>query len=126
MDQQLNRQVGQSDIPDMENPRAATQSAAPPAAIPADAADRRRSSRQHQLAVATLQPASGDTQIECQVLVCNLSLGGVGFRCSQKIRVGETYRITLGTGPLFLNARIRIMNVRSRPDGAFDVGAEFN
>ena len=76
--------------------------------------------------VASLQPASGDTQIDCQVLVCNLSLGGVGFCCKHKVRVGELYRITLGAGTFFLNARIRIMKVRSRADGQFDVGAAYS
>ena len=91
----------------------------------AEEPERRRSPREQHLTAATLQPANGDASVEHQVLVCNLSLGGVGFRSHERFRVGETYRITLGTGPLFLNARIRIVNLRQRRDGTTDVGAEF-
>jgi hypothetical protein len=87
--------------------------------------ERRRSTRESQLTVATLQPANGDASIELPVLVCNLSLGGVGFRASQRFQAGQTYRITLGAGPLFLNARLTIVSCRARADGTFDVGAAF-
>ena len=75
--------------------------------------DRRRSNRESQLTVATLQPASGDSSVERPVLVCNLSLGGVGFRASQRFQAGEIYRITLGAGPLFLNKGRRRLSSRS-------------
>jgi hypothetical protein len=87
--------------------------------------ERRRSTREAQMTVATLQPASGDASVDRQVLVCNLSLGGVGFRAAHRFQSGEVYRITLGTGPLFLNARLRIVSCRARTDGTFDVGAAF-
>jgi hypothetical protein len=87
--------------------------------------ERRRSNRESQLTVATLQPASGDASVDRPVMVCNLSLGGVGFRAPQRYQSGEIYRITLGAGPLFLNARLRIVSCRARVDGTFDVGAAF-
>jgi hypothetical protein len=59
------------------------------------------------------------------VQVQDLSLGGVGFRSSEKFDVGETYRITLGKGPLFLNARVRIVNCRQVAYRLYHVGAEF-
>lgn len=58
-------------------------------------------------------------------MVCNLSLGGVGFRSPQRFAAGESYRITMGAGALFLNARLRIVSCRNRKDGTFDIGAEF-
>jgi len=87
--------------------------------------ERRRSHREPQMTVATLQPVNGDASVDRQVLVCNLSLGGVGFRSAQRFLPGEMYRITLGSGPLFLNARLRVVSCRARPDGTFDVGAAF-
>jgi len=87
--------------------------------------ERRRSHREPQMTVATLQPVNGDASVDRQVHVCNLSLGGVGFRSAQRFLPGEMYRITVGTGPLFLNARLRIVSCRARPDGTFDVGAAF-
>jgi hypothetical protein len=87
--------------------------------------ERRRSNREPQTTVATLQPVNGDASVDRQVLVFNLSLGGVGFRAAVRFLPGESYRITLGTGPLFLNARLRIVSCRARPDGTFDVGAAF-
>lgn len=88
--------------------------------------ERRRSHREPQMTVATLQPVNGDASVDRQVHVCNLSLGGVGFRSAQRFLPGETYRITVGTGPLFLNARLRIVSCRARADGTFDVGAAFS
>jgi hypothetical protein len=87
--------------------------------------ERRRSHREPQITVATLQPVNGDASVDRQVLVCNLSLGGVGFRSAIRFLAGEMYRITLGTGPLVLNARLRIVSCRVRADGTFDVGAAF-
>lgn len=96
------------------------------AVVPADSPmERRRSARHAELTIATLQPSSGDASCDRQVMVCNLSLGGVGFRSAQRFAPGESYRITLGSGPLFLNARLCIVSCRSRPDGMYDVGAEF-
>ena len=88
--------------------------------------ERRRSNREPQMTVATLQPVNGDASVDRQVLVCNLSLGGVGFRSAHRFLPQEMYRITVGTGPLFLNARLRIVTCRARPDGTFDVGAAFS
>lgn len=87
--------------------------------------DRRRTPRERQAARATLQPASGDATVQEDVVVENLSLGGVGFRSPQRYRPGAVWRITFGTGPLFLNARIRMVSCRDRGDGTFEVGAEF-
>lgn len=88
-------------------------------------AERRRSERQEHLTAATLHPAAGDALVAHHTMVCNLSLGGVGFRSPQRFAPGEVWRITLGNGPLFLNARIRIITCRARPDGTYDLGAEF-
>lgn len=74
----------------------------------------------------TLQPASGSADLDDRVVVCNLSLGGVGLVCDHGYRLGTQWRITLGNGPLLLNARVRVVSCRRRPDGRFDVGCEFS
>src|SRR5213596_1030592 len=76
--------------------------------------ERRRSPREKHIAPAVLQPPCGDASAEAAhgVTVQDLSLGGVGFRASEKFAPGETYRITLGKGPLLLNARVRIISRR--------------
>ena len=103
-----------------------------PKAIPAERAgdtytgpDRRRSSREPHYVPATLQPPSGNAEVDEAVLVCNLSLGGVGLLCDHRYRTGTVWRITLGKGPLFLNAKIRVVSCRSRSDGRYDVGCAF-
>ena len=87
--------------------------------------DRRRNPRHAHFVTATLQPADGNTDLNEQVLVCNLSLGGAGLLCDRRYAVETVWRITLGNGPLFLNAKVSIRSCRQRPDGRFDVGCQF-
>jgi len=93
----------------------------------ASAVERRRSPREQHIAPAVLQPPSGDASAEAAhgVTVQDLSLGGVGFRAAEKFAPGETYRITLGKGPLLLNARVRIISCRQVGHRIYHVGAEF-
>ena len=87
--------------------------------------ERRRSTREPHFVTVTLQPVSGDASVDSHVLACDLSLGGVGFRSGYALKVGSEYRMTLGNGPLFLNARVKIVSCRHRRDGMYDVGAAF-
>jgi hypothetical protein len=87
--------------------------------------DRRRNPRHPHFVAATLQPADGNTDLNEQVLVCNLSLGGAGILCDRRYAVDSVWRLTLGNGPLFLNAKVSIRSCRPRPDGRFDVGCQF-
>jgi hypothetical protein len=87
--------------------------------------DRRHDPRHAHFVSATLQPADGNTDLNEEVLVCNLSLGGAGILCEQRYAIDSVWRITLGNGPLFLNARVSIRSCRQRPDGRFDVGCQF-
>src|SRR5690242_12855406 len=84
--------------------------------------DRRRSPRHPHFVSATLHPADGNTDLNETVLVCNLSLGGVGLLCDRQYLPNSVWRITLGNGPLFLNAKVSIRSCRPRSDGRFDVG----
>ena len=63
--------------------------------------------------------------VQEDVRVIDLSLGGVGFESPRLYKPGAVWRITFGTGPLFLNARIRIVSCRQDQTGKFHVGAEF-
>jgi hypothetical protein len=87
--------------------------------------DRRHTPRHPHFVAATLQPADGNTDLDQAVLVCNLSIGGAGLLCDHRYTVDSVWRITLGNGPLFLNARVRIRSCRPRSDGRFDVGCQF-
>ena len=89
--------------------------------------ERRRSVREKLVAPAVLQPPSGDASAEAAhgVTVQDLSLGGVGFRATEKFAPGETYRITLGKGPMLLNARVKIVSCRQVGHRQYHVGAEF-
>ena len=92
---------------------------------PLTGAERRRSKRERHDVDAILQPADGNTDAEEKVAVRDLSLGGVGIVCSHPYRVDSVWRITLGNGPLFLNAKVRVVGCRVRADKRFDVGCEF-
>jgi hypothetical protein len=87
--------------------------------------ERRRSVREKLVAPAVLQPSSGDASVDRGVQVQDLSLGGVGFVASEKFDAGEVYRITLGKGPLLLNARVRIVSCNKTGHRMYRCGAEF-
>lgn len=87
--------------------------------------DRRQSIRNPHYVPATLQPANGNADVDEPQLVCNLSLGGVGLICDHQYKLGTQWRITLGNGPLFLNAKIQVVSCRARSDGRFDIGCAF-
>ena len=90
--------------------------------------ERRRSTRQG-LGAAGVLTADGDGQrgfkSQLQVLVMNVSLGGVGFRSPVAFRPGSIYSLRIGTGPLHLSSRLQIISSRDREDGTYDVGAKF-
>src|SRR3954469_23224281 len=69
--------------------------------------DRRRNPRHPHFVGATMQPADGNTDLNQAVLVCNLSIGGVGLLTDHPYAVDTVWRITLGNGPLYLNAKVR-------------------
>jgi hypothetical protein len=112
---------------------AATAVAEPPAPASTRAAaskapagiERRRSPREKLVAPAVLQPSSGDASVDRGVQVQDLSLGGVGFVASEKFDPGEIYRITLGKGPLLLNARVKIISCNKTGHRMYRCGAEF-
>ena len=87
--------------------------------------NRRRHPREPHNVPCVLQPASGNAQVDEPAVVCNLSLGGVGLVCDHNHPPGTVWRITLGNGPLLLNAKVKVMSCRPRPDGRFDVGCAF-
>jgi hypothetical protein len=96
-----------------------------PSQPPYTGPDRRRNPRHAHFVAATIQPADGNTDLGEQVLVCNLSLGGAGLLCDRRYAIDSVWRVTLGNGPLFLNAKVVIRSCRPRPDGRFDIGCQF-
>jgi hypothetical protein len=97
---------------------------APPPPAPS-AVERRRTPREKLVAPAVLQPPSGDASCDRGVQVQDLSLGGVGFQAAEHFAPGEVYRITLGKGPLLLNARVRIISCNKTGHRMYRCGAEF-
>jgi hypothetical protein len=90
--------------------------------------ERRRSARQDQAAVEgwLSDPAEGGVMSQQQRLVItDLSLHGVGFRCSKLPEKGAAHWLVIATDKLHLSTRIRVVNVRQREDGQAEVGAEF-
>ena len=57
--------------------------------------------------------------------VTDISMHGCGFVASEKPEIGATHWIVVAAENLHLSTRLRIVNVRNREDGAFEVGSEF-
>jgi hypothetical protein len=74
---------------------------------------------------ATLQPASGNADVDEAILVCNLSLGGVGLLCDHRYTLGTVWRVTLGNRAAVPQRKVRVVSCRPRADGRYDVGCTF-
>lgn len=88
--------------------------------------ERRRSHRETVVAIGKLVALDPSDQQRCiQILVTDLSLHGVDFRCAAAPRDGAFYRIELTVGPLSLNSRLRVIRTNVRSDATYEIGAEF-
>jgi hypothetical protein len=88
--------------------------------------ERRQNGRQPLEAMGVLgesSPASARGHL--QVMMMNISPGGVGFGSPVAFRPGMTYSMRIGTGALHLKANLQIISSRPRRDGSFQVGAKF-
>jgi hypothetical protein len=100
----------------------------PPRSAPraAQYIERRLNNRQSLSAIGVIADQSdGHFRNQLQVLVQNISTGGLGFRAPVAFGRGFLYGMRIGTGPLHLKARLQIVSSRVRSDGGFDVGAKF-
>jgi hypothetical protein len=89
--------------------------------------DRRRSYR-HPLGAAGVLMRENDSEPgadSVHVLVFNVSIHGVGFRSTVPMKIDARRRLRIGSGPLFLAARLKVVSSRVRADGTYDIGAEF-
>lgn len=87
--------------------------------------DRRRSKREYVFTpgqIRCLEQARPSTQ---HVTVTDVSLHGVGFRCTQQLALDAMFEIEIGVGPLHLSSRMRIVRSLRRDDGTWDSGGEF-
>ena len=87
--------------------------------------DRRRSHRAPVSTLGQLRSLGEHRPTSEQVMVTNVSLHGVGFRCGRRLEVDGMYEIEIGVGPLHISSRLRVVRSRLRPDGTHDVGGEF-
>src|SRR4051812_44156579 len=88
--------------------------------------DRRRSHREPVVTTGTIRSAERNgSAAEQQVLVTDVSLHGVGLRCSTELTMGAMYFIEIGVGPLYLSSKMRVVRSVQRSDGTWDIGGEF-
>jgi hypothetical protein len=111
------------------SPASADATASGQAKAPAGA-ERRRSARHPVITPGVLRAVRNENHVDPldpgqQVMVTDVSLHGIGFRSDQALSTETRYVIEIGMGPLHLTSRLRIVRVRRRPDGVFEMGAEF-
>jgi hypothetical protein len=87
---------------------------------------RRRGYREKVETAAMLRPATtrGASAEPMMVHVFDLSMFGVGFSCRRALEVGEIYRFAM-CDRRQAGSRIEVRSCRKRPDGMFDIGAQF-
>ncbi|MGN6728094.1 MAG: PilZ domain-containing protein [Tepidisphaeraceae bacterium] len=109
----------------MTEPQAAVTETAEDAFFSA-ATERRRSPRHNRQTPAWLSAASGSRSGNgFSVQVKDLSLHGVGFVSEQPLRKNDNHWMVIADRSLRLSTRVRIVNLRQRQDGHWDVGGEF-
>ena len=88
--------------------------------------DRRRSARQERSTPAWLSAATGSRHGNgVHIKIRDLSLHGAGFVCETELRKNDTHWMIVADQSLRLSTRMRIVNVRQRDDGKWDIGGEF-
>jgi hypothetical protein len=87
--------------------------------------DRRRSMRQPMVSNAWLSPEASKQGPSILVVVCDISMNGVGFTSDTLLNKGEIYWIVMEAACLRASGRIRIVNSRERSCGGYECGAEF-
>jgi hypothetical protein len=101
----------------------ATQS---PSATTTTGIERRRSHREPVLTAGTIvSTTAGIPSNPRQVMVTDVSLHGVGFRITEHLMRDTVFKIEIGVGPLYLRSKFRVVRIRQRADGTYDVGGEF-
>jgi hypothetical protein len=88
-------------------------------------AERRRSTREPVFSLGRISCVDNNGVCNLEVMVTDVSLHGCGFRCNAELDESSTYEIEIGVGPLHLSAKCRIVRVRLRADGSYDLGAQF-
>jgi hypothetical protein len=105
------------------NPAISPQAAGPRSA---DYIERRRNNRQSLDVVGMLsEEAEAKFRGHLQVMVMNVSPGGLGFGSPVPFRPGTVYAMRIGTGTVHLKAKLQIVSSRLNADGTFGVGAKF-
>jgi hypothetical protein len=91
----------------------------------ATGADRRRSRRHPLHTIGVLFPPEGlQDKSLMEVEIFDVSLHGVGFKANVPFEIGSLYHLRIGTGPLHLSSKIRIVICRMNED-AYNIGVEF-
>ena len=89
-----------------------------------EAAPRQSPARERRRATR-LPTATPGTLAGRSIQVFNVSLEGVGFRSKTPFDVGSAHPISIGPGPLQLQAQVKIVCTRLRGDGLHELGAVF-
>lgn len=88
--------------------------------------DRRRSPRHERPTPAWLSAASGSRSGNgVHIKIRDLSLHGAGFVSDTELRKNDTHWMIVADQSLRLSTRVRIVNVRQREDGKWEIGGEF-
>jgi hypothetical protein len=88
--------------------------------------ERRKNNRQALDVIGTLsEDATAHFRGHLQIMVLNVSPGGVGFGSPVAFRPGSVYAMRIGTGTIHLNAKLQIVSSKPNDDGTYAVGAKF-
>lgn len=88
-------------------------------------AERRRATREPVFTIGRISCVDDEGVCNQEVMVTDVSLHGCGFRSTVELDETSVYRIEIGVGPIHMSAKLRIVRVRLRADGSYDLGGQF-
>jgi len=87
-------------------------------------AQNRRRGNRHRLNIPATLLIEGDKPTEIEVIVTEMSVGGIGFRSRTPLVIEATYRVSSFDTLIPHALRASIVTQRQAPDGHFEVGAK--
>lgn len=84
----------------------------------------RRQGDRHRLHIHAILTPEADNPREIPVVVTEMSVGGIGFRCLHLLQIGAIYRLSSFDTLIPHNTRASIVTQRQLADGRYEIGAK--
>jgi hypothetical protein len=100
-------------------------SSTPPVVIPSvPLAQNRRSGNRHKLNIPATLVGGADAVLPIEIIVTEISVGGVGFRCTKQLTPDAVYHLTSFDTLIPPGMRVRVLSQQLASQGEYKIGAQ--